>query len=120
MDFQSELLKVKKESDCEELATVDAYGDEEVATGWQTCLEEVFEGIGKVKVLGQEVQFTGFDIERDHAVVAVCKSGKKRVVAQERPVESRTAIKQYRACLTGCRKQLEIIQCKHGADARPA
>ncbi len=77
MNFQNDLLKVKKESDCEELVIIDAYGDEEVATGWLTCLEEVFEDVGKVKVLGHEAQLTGFDIERDHVVVAVCKSGKK-------------------------------------------
>ena len=77
MDFQRELLSVKKESDCEELATVDAYDDGEVAGGWLTCLEEVFEGIDSVKVLGQDVRLTGFDIERENAVVAICKSGKK-------------------------------------------
>lgn len=35
-----ELLKVKNESDCEELATVDAHDDGKVAVGWMTCLEE--------------------------------------------------------------------------------
>ena len=77
MEFQSDLLKVKKVADCEELATVDAYGDEEVATGWLTCFEEVFDGVDSVKVLGYEARLTGFDIERDHAVFAICKSGKK-------------------------------------------
>jgi hypothetical protein len=77
MDFQSELLDVKNVSDCEELATVDAYNDDEVAAGWLTCLEEVFEGIESVKVLDRDVSLTGFDIERDHAVLAICKSGKK-------------------------------------------
>jgi len=77
MDFESDLLRVKKESDCEELATVDAYGDDEVATGWMTCLEEVLSGIDSVKVLGQDVRLTGFDIERENAVVAICRNGKK-------------------------------------------
>jgi hypothetical protein len=77
MDFQSELLDVKKVSDCEELATIDANSEDEVATGWLTCLEEVFEGVESVKVLGQDVRLSGFDIERDHAVIAICKSGKK-------------------------------------------
>ncbi len=94
MDFQNELLGVKKESDCEELATVDANGEDEVATGWLTCLEEVFEDIDTVNVLGQEVQLTGFDIERDHAVVVVCKSGKKdgaRIVVINRMAETQQA-----------------------------
>ena len=72
-----ELLKVKNESDCEALATVDAYDDGEVAVGWMTCLEEVFEGVKSVKVLGHEVILTGFDIENDQSIFAVCKSGKK-------------------------------------------
>ncbi len=46
-----ELLKEKIESDCEELATVDAYNDGEVTVGWRTCLEEVFETVESVKVL---------------------------------------------------------------------
>ncbi len=72
-----ELLKVKNENDCEELATVDAHDDGEVAVGWMTCLEEVFEGIKSVKVLGHDVALTGFDMENDHSIFAVCKSGKK-------------------------------------------
>lgn len=72
-----ELLKVKNESDCEELATVDAYDDGEVAVGWMNCFEEVFEGVTSVKVLDQEVRLTGFDIECENTVMAVCKSGKK-------------------------------------------
>ena len=72
-----ELLKVKNESDCEELAIVDAHDEGEVAVGWMTCLEEVFEGVKSVKVLGHEVTLTGFDIENDYSVFAICKSGKK-------------------------------------------
>ncbi len=87
MDFQRELLNVKKISDCEDLATVDAYSDNEVASGWLTCFEEVFEGIDTVKVLGQQVRLTGFDIERDHAVVAICKSGKKTALVSLSSIE---------------------------------
>jgi hypothetical protein len=77
VEFQSDILKVKKVTDCEKLATLDAYSDEEVATGWLACLEEVFEDVDSVEVLGHEARLTGFEIERDHAVVAICKSGKK-------------------------------------------
>ena len=72
-----DLLKVKNESDCEELGRVDVYNDGEVAVGWMTCLEEVFETVESVMVLGREVTLTGFDIENDHSVFAICKSGKK-------------------------------------------
>lgn len=72
-----ELLKVKNKSDCEELATVDTYDDGEEAGAWMTCLDEVFEGVKFVKVLGHEVTFAGFGIQNDNSVFAVCKSGKK-------------------------------------------
>ena len=72
-----EFLKVKNENDCAELATVDAYNEAEAASGWMTCLEEVFGNIKSVKVLGQEVALAGFDIECETAVIAICKSGKK-------------------------------------------
>lgn len=72
-----ELLKVKNKSDCEDIATIDAYDEGEVASGWMTCLEEVFEGVKSVKVLGHEVTFMGFGIQNDNSVFAFCKSGKK-------------------------------------------
>lgn len=77
MEFESDFQSVKKESACEELATVDANGEDEVAAGWLTCIEEVFDGVDSIKVLGHETRLTGFDIECDHAVIATCKSGKK-------------------------------------------
>ena len=59
------------------MATVDAHDEGEAAVGWMTCLEEVFDGIESVNVLGHDVTLTGFDIENETAVVAICKSGKK-------------------------------------------
>ena len=35
-----DLLDVKTIKDCESIATLDAYGDYEVASSWLTCFEE--------------------------------------------------------------------------------
>ncbi len=72
-----DLLKVKTESECEELAIVDANDEGEVASGWLTCLEEVFSAVKSVIVLGQEASLSGFDIENGNAILAICKVGKK-------------------------------------------
>ncbi len=48
MDF----IEVKSISQCIELATVDAYGDDEIAMGWETCMDEIFNGIHAI--LGEQ------------------------------------------------------------------
>jgi threonine dehydratase len=78
-DFQKSLRKVKTVDDCEAVTTVDAYDDFEAVGGWMTCLDEILDDIKSVKILNQEAQLKGFDIERENSIVAICKSGKKTV-----------------------------------------
>jgi|GEM_PF-1612878 len=56
----TDLLKVNTIDQCVALATVDAHDDDEVAMGWQTCLEEVFDG-ANAELAGQPVNLDGFD-----------------------------------------------------------
>ena len=73
MDFD----QVKTIKDCVESATVDAYGEDELACGWQTCLDEIL-GNTDVMVLGDKVKLTSIDLS-GHQVVAVCKKGKNAI-----------------------------------------
>lgn len=77
MNFRMDLLKARTTRECVDLAIVDAYGEDEQATGWLTCIEEVFSGVKTVRVLDQEVVLKGFDIEDGITIVAICKLGKK-------------------------------------------
>lgn len=60
------------------MALVDAYGDDERAVAWLTCIEEILGRFNRVNLLGQEVALEGFDLANDVAVVAVCRQGKRR------------------------------------------
>ena len=70
--YRLELLKVKNKSDREELAIVDTFDDGEEAGVWMTCLE---------------VTFTGFSLQKDNSVFAICKSGKKTALVSIGSVE---------------------------------
>ena len=70
-----DILSVKKIKDCEYIATMDAYDDSEIATGWMTCFEEVFLKEQEVEILGEKAQLIGFDVF-GNIVVAICKKGK--------------------------------------------
>jgi len=72
-----DLLKVKTVKQCIDLATVDAYGDDEVATAWETCLDEVFSGVN-AKLAGQDVNLEGFD-SLSGMVLARCRIGKRKI-----------------------------------------
>jgi hypothetical protein len=54
-----DLTKVKTINQCIDLATVDAHDDDEVAVGWETCLDEVFSG-AQVQLAGMDVKIEGF------------------------------------------------------------
>ena len=73
-----EMQECKSIKDCIELALVDAYGDDEQAVAWLTCIEEMFARFDRVKVLGQEVALEGFDLADGLAVMAVCRQGKRK------------------------------------------
>jgi hypothetical protein len=74
-DLLSEMKRCKTTEECIEVATIDAYGVEEQATSWLTCFETLFEKIGQVKALDQEVELERFDLANERAVVAVCRKG---------------------------------------------
>jgi hypothetical protein len=70
---------VQSIEDCEELATVDAYNEDEQASGWLTCLEEVFDGVEEVKLAGDVVKLEGFDL-KGYTIVAVCGKNRKKLM----------------------------------------
>ena len=65
---------------CIDLALTDAYGEDEEAVAWLTCIETMFSRFKQVRLMGNDVALVGFDLNR-HAVIAVCGQGKRRVRA---------------------------------------
>jgi len=68
---------VKTIEECVEIATMDTYEDWEQASGWLTCIEEIFGNVREVKVMGEIVSLKGFDLDGT-SVVAVCKKMKMK------------------------------------------
>jgi len=79
-DLLDEMRQCKSVQACIDLALIDAYGEDEQAMAWLTCIEELFGRFKQVKLLDQDVALIGFDLDR-HAVVAVCRKGKRKVRA---------------------------------------
>ena len=71
-DLLDEMRHCKSVQECIDLALTDAYGEEEQAVAWLTCIEEMFGRFDEVKLLGNPVELVGFDLS-NHAVVAVCR-----------------------------------------------
>ena len=63
---------------CIEIATCDAENEDEQATGWWNYMDEVFQSVTEVRILGLVVRFEGFDLEGT-TLLAVCAKGKNRV-----------------------------------------
>jgi hypothetical protein len=61
-----------------EEATVDAYGEDEQATGWFTMFREQVEIPFETKVLGVAVNVTSIDLRDAGQIVAVCIRGRDR------------------------------------------
>lgn len=80
------MKRCKTIKECHECATVDAYGEDEAAAGWLTCIEELFDKFEHVKVFGNEVTLEGFDLKGFH-VVAKCRSGRKLAFVSLESVE---------------------------------
>jgi len=59
-------------------ATVDAYGEEEQALGWECSLEEHLELPFRTKVLGVEVAVERVELRADNRIVAICTRGRDR------------------------------------------
>jgi hypothetical protein len=58
--------------------TVDAYDDEEQATGWFTMFEEHVELPFETKVLGVDVTVISIDLRDGCQIVAICTRGRDR------------------------------------------
>ena len=76
-DLLEEMRQCKSVQACIELALTDAYGPDEHAVAWLTCIEVMFSRFKQVKVMGDEVQLVGFDLN-DETIVAVCRQGKRK------------------------------------------
>ena len=77
-DLLGEMRQCKSVQACVDLALADAYGEDEQAVAWLTCIEEMFSRFKQVKLLGNDVALVGFDLS-NQAVVAVCRQGKRKV-----------------------------------------
>jgi hypothetical protein len=74
-DLLAEMRQCKSVQACFDLAMTDAYGEDEQAVAWLTCVDEMFSRFKQVKLMGSDVMLIGFDLS-DHTVVAVCRQGK--------------------------------------------
>ncbi len=103
MDLISEMKKCKTVEACFECATVDAYGDDEAAAGWLTCIDEMFRKFEHVIVLGQEVALEGFDL-KGYQVVAKCRSGRKLAFVSLESIEFPKSNKSEKLWLSALKK----------------
>ncbi len=78
IDLLDEMRQCKSVQACIDLALTDAYGEDEQAVAWLTCIEEMFGRFKQVKLLGEDVLLVGFDLNW-HAVIAVCNQGQREV-----------------------------------------
>ena len=83
MSHEYNCAHAKTVEDCFEIATVDAYDESEQAMGWLTCLEEVFEGVSNVRVMGDTAVFEQFSSQRNDIVAIIKKNGKTAKVSLE-------------------------------------
>jgi uncharacterized Zn finger protein len=75
----SRISKVRLSAMIEE-ATIDAYGEAELTTGWYTMLEEHLALPFDTALLGVLVKVVGLDQRGDNDIVAICARGRKRQV----------------------------------------
>ena len=61
-----------------EEATIDAYGEDEQATGWFTMFEEHVELPFETKVLGVAATVTSIELRDGGQIVAICTRGRDR------------------------------------------
>ena len=77
-DLLDEMRRCKSVRACIELTLTDAYGEDEQAVAWLTCLEELLGRFKQVKLLGEDVALVSFDLNHN-AVIAVCRKGRQKV-----------------------------------------
>ena len=85
-DLLEEMRQCKSVQACIELALTDAYGPDEQAVAWLTCIETLFSRFKQVKLMGNEVQLVGFDLNNE-TIVAVCRQGKRKARVSLESVE---------------------------------
>lgn len=85
MRFSKDRLKELVEE-----ATVDAYGDEEQASGLFTMLEDNLRLPFTTRVLGADVTVEAIDLTGDNQIMAVCRKGssRQRIPLNELPLPS--------------------------------
>jgi hypothetical protein len=76
-DLLDEMRQCQSVRACIDLALTDAYGEEEQAVAWLTCIEAMFGRYKQIRLMGNDAVLFGFDL-RNHEVVAVCGQGKRR------------------------------------------
>jgi hypothetical protein len=77
-DLLDEMQQCKSVKACIDLALTDAYGEDEQAVAWLTCIEAMFGRFKQVQLMGNDVALAAFDL-RNNDVVAVCQQGKRKV-----------------------------------------
>lgn len=77
-DLLDEMRRCKSVQACIDLALTDAYGEDERAVAWLTCIETMFGRFSRVRLLADDVALAGFDLQ-NHDVVAVCRRGARKV-----------------------------------------
>jgi hypothetical protein len=85
-DLLEEMRQCKSVQACIDLALTDAYGPDEQAVAWLTCMETMFSRFKQVKVMGNDVQLVGFDLNNE-TIVAVCRKGKRKARVSLESVE---------------------------------
>jgi hypothetical protein len=78
IDLLDEMRQCESVQACIDLALTDAYGEDEQAVAWLTCIEETFGRFKQVKLLGEDALLVGFELKR-HTVIAVCNQGQRKV-----------------------------------------
>ena len=76
-DLLEEMRGCKTVRACIDLALTDAYGEDEQAVAWLTCIETMFGRFKHFRLLGADVKLVRFDL-RNHDVVAVCQQGSRK------------------------------------------
>jgi hypothetical protein len=85
-NYMEDWFEVKTVADCIEAATVDAYGDDELISGWCCCLEEVFGEASEIKIAGEIFNLSGM-VQEGTTILAVCEKGKKKIKVSLESIE---------------------------------
>ncbi|MBF0300250.1 MAG: hypothetical protein HQK51_16125 [Oligoflexia bacterium] len=104
-EIYNEWKKARTTKQCAEMATVDAYNEDEVAAGWHACLGgDILESVEQVKVWDEPVTLEGIDLY-ENSVVAICNKNKSKIKVSLDSIElikptkvQRLWIKAYLEC----------------------